>query len=191
MRIAEGAAPPYNDEVNLREARSLYFEENDFGEDGGYSKPTATVYLFGFPVAFPNTEGRKRAVVFHDFHHVLTGYKTNNMGESEISAWELGSGCSSYPFALAINTLGLLLGIFRSPRRILRAFVRGRSTQNVYGRDVESLLAQELDSLRDELGLNAATRTASLWELVVFFGYLSVALFVAASPLLGLVWLFW
>lgn len=174
----------------MREARRIYFEENCFGEDGGYSLPTVTVVVLGLPISIPNTEGRKKAVVFHDLHHVLTGYKTNNMGESEISAWELGSGCASYPFALGINILGLLLGIFQHPKRLFRAFVRGRSSCNLYGRDVEKLLERDVESLREELKLNESQRRGSLWDLILFCGYLSIDLILCVLPILCLIWIF-
>jgi len=33
---------------------------------------------------------------WHDLHHVATGYKTGLIGEAEISAYELRSGCRSF-----------------------------------------------------------------------------------------------
>lgn len=162
--------------MKLAEARQLYFAENDFCEDGGYSKPTATVYLFGLPFPIPNTESRKKAVGYHDMHHVLTGYKTNNLGEAEISAWELGSGCFEYRFAFFINMLGIYLGLFNSPSRVFRAFVRGRSTQNVYGKDTQALLEQEVDVLRRELGLDQAPKPATVSDWLLFMAVLSVSI---------------
>ena len=47
-------------------------------------------------MTFPNTDSRKRAVPLHDLHHILTGYKTDWMGEAEIGAWELRAGCNSF-----------------------------------------------------------------------------------------------
>lgn len=189
-RVAGRKLRFYNDHVKLIDARTQYFRDNDFGEDGGYSKPTATVYLFGKPVAFPNTEGRKKAVVFHDLHHILTGYKTNNLGEAEISAWELGSGCFKNKFAWVINTFGLCLGIFKSPSRVFGAFVRGRHSQNVYGRNAEQLLGQEVAELRDELGLSDAPRKASPTDWILFSAYLGTAFACQLAPLFLLAWLF-
>lgn len=175
--------------MKLIEARRQYFEENGFGEDGGYSKPYATVYLFGQPVSFPNTQGRKKAVVFHDMHHILTGYKTNNLGEAEISAWELGSGCFKNRFAWVINTFGLCLGIFKSPSRVFRAFVRGRSSQNVYGRDAEHLLSRELSELQEEMGLTNAPKKASIGDWLLFSTYLGAAFTIQLAPFVLLAWL--
>lgn len=175
--------------TTLLEARTAYFEANGFGEDGGYSKPTVTVYLFGLPVSFPNTQARKRAVVFHDMHHVVTGYATNNLGEAEIGAWELGSGCTSYRAALVLNTLSLTLGVFKSPARLFRAFVRGRRSQNLYGRDANVLLGRDVDEVRRELGLEASAGPATAADVALFSAYLMISLAAAASPLLLIAWL--
>lgn len=176
--------------MNLGEARTAYFRDNGFGDDGGYSNRWVTVYLFGLPVVFPNSQSRRRAVVYHDLHHILTGYQTNNLGEAEISAWELGSGCSTYWFAIMINTFGLSLGMFKSPSRVFRAFLRGRSVRNLYGRPVEPLLSQDVESVRTELGFHEPIKRTSLADLVWFSVFVSVN--VAAYILigLGLAWVF-
>ncbi len=167
--------------TTLRAARATYFADNGFGDDGGYSKSTVTIYLFGIPVSFPNTEGRKRAVVYHDLHHITTGYATNNLGEAEISAWELGSGCTAYRAALVLNTMGLMLGVFQNPRRVYAAFVRGRRTRNLYGRDVNALLKRPVAEVRTELGLDdpVAPRPG---DARAFAGYLAVSMFAALVP---------
>ena len=174
--------------TTMLEARAAYFEANGFGEDGGYASPTVTVTVFGIPVSFPNTEGRKRAVVFHDMHHVLTGYRTNNLGEAEIGAWELGSGCWSFKAAWVLNTASLWLGVFTNPGRLFRAFVRGRRTENLYGRDARALLPREVDELQRELGLDAAPHPATLTDLLLFTAQLCLTFTAAAVPLALIGW---
>ncbi|PYS76753.1 MAG: hypothetical protein DMF66_12990 [Acidobacteria bacterium] len=61
-------------------------------EDGGYSDAWVKLKLWRMPIWFPNTEGRRRAVRFHDVHHVLTEYPTTWRGEFEIAAWEIATG---------------------------------------------------------------------------------------------------
>ncbi len=175
--------------TTLRDARTAYFEANGFGEDGGYNKATVTVTVLGIPVSIPNTEGRKRAVVFHDMHHLVTGYATTNLGEAEIGAWELGSGCWDVRAAWVLNTGSLVLGVFTNPARLFRAFVRGRQSENLYGRDADALLRRPVDEVRSEMGLDAEPRAASKGDVVAFALHLTISLLAVSLPLLLLAWL--
>ncbi len=175
--------------TTLLEARTAYFEANGFGEDGGYSKATVTVTILGIPLSFPNTEGRKKAVVFHDMHHVLTGYPTSNLGEAEIGAWELGSRCGAYPAAWVLNTLALTMGIVQRPGRVFRAFVRGRHSRNLYGRDANALLGREVGELQAELGLGETAASATAGDVLAFVAHLAVSLLAYAAPLALIAWL--
>jgi hypothetical protein len=78
--------------TTLREARARCFRENGIDEDGGYARKWVKK-LGPVPVLFPNTSGRRAALLPHDLHHVATGYGTTLVGEAEIGAWELASGC--------------------------------------------------------------------------------------------------
>ncbi len=175
--------------TTLLDARAAYFEANGFGEDGGYSKATVTVTVLGIPVTIPNTQGRRRAVVFHDMHHLVTGYATSNLGEAEIGAWELGSGCWDVRAAWLLNTASLVLGVFTNPARLFRAFVRGRQSTNLYGRDADGLLRRPVDEVRREMGLDNEPRPASMSDAAMFGLHLTLSLLSASLPLLIIGWL--
>jgi hypothetical protein len=138
----------YTPDMTMRAARDLYFEVNGFGADGGYADPWVDFKLGPLPLPFPNTAGRVAAVKFHDLHHVLTGYETNATGEFEISAWELGSGCASFPAAWVINHGGLVSGLIAAPRKIFAAYVRGRRSRSLYGETFEPLLDAKVGEMR-------------------------------------------
>src|ERR1043165_4056489 len=78
--------------LTVGEARARLFALGGLGEDGGYGDAWVVLKLWRVPLAFPNTEGRRRAVRFHDLHHVLTEYPTTWRGEFEIAAWEVAGG---------------------------------------------------------------------------------------------------
>ena len=101
----------------LRTALAGYFADNGFGADGGYGDAWVDFSLGPLPFPFPNTEGRKRAVRFHDLHHLITGYPTDTVGELTISAWEIGAGCGDFYAAWVINLSGLGLGALVGGRR--------------------------------------------------------------------------
>src|SRR5690349_9357412 len=91
-------ATNYEPMMSLFEARARYFADNSFGDDGGYSARWVTIFKLGpLSLGFPNTASRIAAVRYHDLHHLVTGYDTDVMGEAEIAAWELASGCERFP----------------------------------------------------------------------------------------------
>lgn len=150
-------APLYDDAMPLRHARAQYFRDNGFGEDGGYDQPWVKVKLGPVPLLIPNTEGRRRAVRLHDLHHIATGYGTSLVGEAEIGAWELATGCANYYAAWLLNAGAAAMGLLLAPRRLRRAFTRGRRSTNLYrvGFD-DRWLDDTVGALRDRLGLTNA-----------------------------------
>jgi hypothetical protein len=159
-----------DDALSVRAGRQLYFERS--GIEPGYDARWVTLRAGGIPVlVLPNTAGRVRAVRFHDLHHVATGYQTTWTGEGEIAAWELASGCGSFLAAWVLNLSALVVGLVISPRRVFRAFVRGRHSQNLYltaGEWSEALLDLRVGELRTKLGLAGAAPRATASDAAVF-----------------------
>lgn len=143
----------YPAHLTMREARAQYFQDNDFGDDGGYGSPWVDFKIGPIPFPFPNTPMRVKAVRYHDLHHVLTGYATDFSGEMEIAAWEVGAGCGRFPVAWQLNLSGLVGGLFSVPHRSFRAFVRGRRSRSLYGRDLGRLLDLTVAAAQRELSV--------------------------------------
>lgn len=122
----------YPDSMTVQDGLQQYFAENNFGPDGGYEKPSVPIKIGPFTMNLPNTEARKRAVKRHDIHHLVTGYETHFLGEAEIAAWELASGCRDYYAAWILNGMALAVGIFMNPLKMLRAYQRGWQSKNLY-----------------------------------------------------------
>lgn len=131
---------------SVRDALAEHLVANGLPPDAGDSDPFAVVRVFYLPYPIPNTRARKRAVRIHDLDHLVSGYKTDRIGELEISAWELASGgCQDYVAAWVLDLAGLLGGLMMAPRRTTRAFLAGRTQQNLYGFAYEELLALTVD----------------------------------------------
>ncbi|MCC6621884.1 MAG: hypothetical protein IT385_11550 [Deltaproteobacteria bacterium] len=144
----------------MREARDRYFHDNGFGPDGGYGEAWVDLAFGPVHLPFPNTPGRVRAVRFHDLHHVVTGYRTDVLGEAEIGAWEIGAGCKRMWAAWALNLGVMGLGVLRAPRRVFAAFVRGRRSETLYGREYEPLLDAPVEAVRADTRVEAADAEA-------------------------------
>jgi hypothetical protein len=174
---------PAPDSQTLLEARGEYFRANGFGADGGYGDAWVDFKLGPVPFPFPNTHGRRRALAYHDLHHILTGYRTDFVGELEISAWEIGSGCGDFWAAWALDVSGLAGGAFLAPRRTFRAFVRGRASQNLYGESVEDLLGTSVADARRATGTDQPAPAAQLGDRVRFAGYVALGALVGTTLL--------
>lgn len=151
-----GAQTTYDPTWTLREARARYFADNRFGDDGGYGASWVTLAKLGpLKLGFPNTAARVKAVRYHDLHHLATGYATDFLGEAEIAAWELASGCKDMRAAWVLNTMALPFGLWRHRDRLETAFARGARSRNLYGEPfTESLLDETLGQVRDRLGVD-------------------------------------
>ena len=159
---AERGAVRFPPELTLGEARARLFASSGFAPDGGYQDAWVKLKLWRIPFAFPNTEGRRRAVRFHDLHHVLTEYRTDWRGEFEIAAWEIAGGIRRYWEAWLLDLLGFACGLLVFPRSVYRAFMRGRRSRNLYFDEWdEKILARRVGEVRARLGLDSTDSEAA------------------------------
>jgi hypothetical protein len=193
----------YDPNMSVLSARTRYFVENQFGEDGGYNDRWVILAKLGpLKLGFPNTAGRIRAVRRHDLHHLVTGYDTDFIGEAEIAAWELGSGCANFRAAWVLNHLALPIGMLRAPARMARAFARGCNSKNLYAEPfTDALLHERLGAMRDRLGVIPAAGASltseqrARFRRTVALGFtgqlLAIAVLVGllAALVLGTIWL--
>jgi hypothetical protein len=163
-----GVLVQYPEDIALREARRIYFDANHFGEDGGYGDKWVDFKLGKIPFPIPNAPSRVRAVRFHDLHHVLTGYDTNTIGEFEISAWEIAAGCKGFVAAWVLNLSGMFAGALVAPRRIVRAFVRGRRSRTLYDEPFEPLLELTVGAARAQYLAHDAEPRATLADIALY-----------------------
>lgn len=175
----------------VREARQQFFLQAGFGDGGNYEDRWVTVKAGPLTVVLPNTASRRRAVQLHDVHHVLTGYETTFAGETEIGAWELGSGLRWHFIGWALDLLAFAAGLFANPRKLFRAFVRGRHSANLfqYRQLPPSVLEEDVDSLRRALHIPEAAPRARLSDVAAFIACAIPALVAGAlflSPIAAL-----
>lgn len=107
---------PYPESLPIRDARDHFLAKNHFRVED-YTAPTYTVKLLGLPLEFPNTKAHQWATPLHDLDHVLTGYRTNWIGEAEIGAWELRAGCQTF-VVFWLDLAGVAIGLFLRPLRV-------------------------------------------------------------------------
>ena len=133
----------------VRAERDRYLTENSLAIDS-YTSPQFPIYVGRRAIYLPNPG----YLPWHDLHHVATGYRTGLVGEAEISAYELRSGCRS--LVIVILCMGaMVMAMFVAPRRVLRAWKVAKRTRNLYRQNVsyDSLLDMTVSELRQMLGI--------------------------------------
>lgn len=142
----------YEDNLSLKEARDQFFKVTGFTA-ASYLEPFNKIKVGPLPLVIPNPSMRQRALPLHDLHHILTGYPTSVRGESQICAWEIGSGgLGRYPIGWPYVLSGIAMGILFWPRETLRAYRRGQQSKNLFEREFsDRLLSRTVGDLRKEL----------------------------------------
>jgi len=161
----------YLDDRSLLEARNLFFCDAKLGADGGYGDRWVRIEAKPIPFYFPNWPARVAAARLHDLHHIAGEYETDWPGEAEIAAWEIASGCARYHAAWILNLGAFSAGLVIAPKRLFRAFLRGRHAKtNLYksGFDQSRVNAITVGILRDQLGLRAALPSAGATDVGLF-----------------------
>lgn len=116
-----------------KELLADFYKEHNLEENGGFADNKVKVEITqGIYFYIPNFPARKKALLKHDMHHLITAYPTTMKGETEISAWEIGSGCGSYWAAWAIDVNGMMMAVLFNIPGIYRAFVRGKRSMSLY-----------------------------------------------------------
>ena len=161
----------------------LFYSAHDLGDDGGQSQSSVRIEVTDKIHFFiPNFDARRKAVLWHDIHHLVTGYSAGTfLGECEISAWEISSGCRKYWAAFLIDTSGVVLGCFLHPRKIIQAYARGRKTLNLYHDIISKDVAMQMSiaDLQHLLHLDHASKetkptSGDLFRLGLFLVFGSV-----------------
>ena len=142
---------------SVRAGRDAYLAENGFTVEAYEAKWTPGS-LFGFRFKVPNTPNHRRAIMWHDLHHVATGFGTDLAGEAEISTWELRRGLTGLDLYVSAIVVGLALsGLVVAPVRTWRAWnAAGKPGANLFAHtlsEYDAILALDVAELRRRLGV--------------------------------------
>lgn len=176
------------------EILNTFYSQYNLGEEGGIKLSYVIIVFFKFlKVYIPNWDNRRKAVLRHDIHHLLTGYKSIMTGEFQIAAWEIGSGCMNYWAAYILNSGGLLLGIPLYFTPTFRAFILGCRTSNLYQIEMDDneLKNMKISDLKIKINLNQSSsyKNPTFQEILKLIGHyllsivLNIMVFIC-SPLL-------
>jgi len=162
-----------NDSQTPRDLLPAFYKQYKLNEDGGQSSSFVRIELTKWlSLYFPNFDARRKAIFKHDVHHMVTGYTSTFKGETEIGAWEIGSGCRHYWAAFVLDIAAIAPGMVINPFGVYKAFVRGRRTKNLYEEIFtdEQVMDMPVAEIRQALLLNNHTgkSTGNLVDFLFF-----------------------
>jgi hypothetical protein len=174
--------------MTTKEALIGFYKYNQLNLNADFESHCVRVYIGCILAPVPNIDARKKYLKFHDLHHIMTSYGIDRIGESEISAWELGSRSCRKPLISIMNLFALSTGFVLKPKRVIDAFYRGCRSKNLYylsnqinETDVENL---NLDEIKvSHLDLNEKIKHKKLRQ-VEFIGYLFFSMIIHISMLI-------
>jgi hypothetical protein len=171
----------------LKQILPQFYATYNLPPDGGFSSSYVQIDLTKkFHVFIPNFDARRKAVIKHDIHHITTGYSAGSMvGEAEIGAWEIASGINGYWAAYVLDIAGAMYGLLISPRKVFKAFARGRRTKNLYLDEFS--IPQSLDMTIAEMQRQLLLDKHSIDTKANFTDYLRFAGFITVGALWSLI----
>jgi hypothetical protein len=176
----------------VRELLPAFYQQYNLDNDGGQKSAYVRIELAkNFALYFPNFNARRKAVLKHDAHHIVTGYTSTFSGETEIGAWEIASGCRQYWVAFALDLHAMMAGLLFNPVGVYKAFIKGRHTRNLYSdlfSDAE-IMDMTLSAIQEKLLLDrypekqkASFSDILLFIMLILFGLVYSMLSILLLP---------
>jgi len=144
--------------MTIEEALNQHFAATGIYAEGStredwYARNAIYLRVGSWKVPFPILR-RAGPIILHDVHHMLTGYPPTWKGEAELAGWEIGSGGCSWHILYWIDRLSfLIVGLVAAPAATARALARGLRGHNLFGRDPEAVLREDVDDVHAYVGV--------------------------------------
>jgi hypothetical protein len=169
-------------EMTTKEALIGFYKFNRLNLTDDFESHCVRVYIGCLLTPVPNIPARKKYIMFHDLHHIMAGYGIDRVGESEISAWELGSRSCRKPIISIMNLFALSTGFILEPKRVIAAFYRGCRSKNLYymadsmtEADVQQLALTDVKQGHLEIRKDIPYLR---WRQIEFIGYMLISLVI-------------
>lgn len=118
--------------MNIHQALHQFYQESGFEPETGDRPAFVDVFVGCLLVPLPNIDTRRKYIQYHDLHHVINGYDASQLGEGEVSAWELGTGSLLHPVLMLMNLIAISTALAISPKRVFKAYLVGCKSKNLY-----------------------------------------------------------
>ncbi|RZJ72860.1 hypothetical protein [Flavobacterium sp.] len=173
--------------MTTKEALIAFYHYNQLNLTDDFESHCVRVYIGCILAPVPNIRARKKYLKFHDLHHIMTEYGIDRVGESEISAWELGSRSCRKPLISVMNLFALSTGFVLKPKRVIAAFYGGCRSKNLYymsdGMSESDIDRIDLEAMKAEHLERAPKIRYKLFRQTEFAGYLFFSMLIHVGML--------
>jgi len=170
--------------MKVDQALKQFYVTSGFEVETGKRPAFVEVFVGCMLIPMPNIETRRKDIKYHDLHHVINGYDATQVGEGEVSAWELGTGSLLHPILMFMNLIAISTALAVSPKRVFSAYLRGCKSRNLYCPKVRKRIDQgdfaDVEALRNEF---VDCRCGDGWVFLkmipfVFYALLSILIHI-------------
>jgi hypothetical protein len=139
----------------------------------------------GIDVYCYNFSWRRKALAFHDLHHVVTDYPCTMRGEMQVATWEYAAGSYSHFFAKLFCLPLVLIGTIFIPKKTFAAYRAGKESRSLYSLKLDSSVTiLPVSDLKSMTKSQDAARSIFI-DLVGFAGLNLASLTLYLLPLLA------
>ena len=179
--------------MTTKEALIGFYNFNKLNLKEDFKSHCVRVYIGCLLTPVPNIKARKKYLKFHDLHHIITNYSIDRIGESEVSAWELGSRSCRKPLILIMNLFALSTGFVLAPKRVWKAYKSGCLSKNTYylvdtknEKEINENNIEKLKSSHFEIKQNIKFKRLRQIEFIfyLFFSFIIHTVMLVAGKLL-------
>jgi hypothetical protein len=146
--------------------------------------------VFGVRFYCYNFEWRRKALAFHDLHHVVTGYPCTMKGEMQVAIWEFAA--DSYPsifaklFCLPLVAMGAVL----IPRKLFAAYRNGIRSKSLFAQQLDSSVMNMPAAALKAITINQRPNRSLPQDLFGYAGLVAISALMYLLPFTILLQLF-
>ncbi len=172
---------------NLKEILKEFYNDNNFGDDGGAYNKIAWFDFKIIKIPLPNPKGRQEILYIHDLHHLLHHKSTTWRDEVFITGWEISTGLGKHYMAWIFSFSAFFIGLFTFPKQLFLGFRKGMHTKGIISLNLtkKELLSLSLDELKFKTKINTTDpNNLNPLLLVRFSMFVSISLIIFLIPIL-------
>lgn len=168
--------------MNVEDSLKLFYEKSGFDIENGDRPAFVDVFVGCLLIPLPNIETRRKYIKYHDLHHVINGYDATQVGEGEVSAWELGTGSLLHPILMFMNLIAISTALAVNPYRVFKAYLIGCRSKNLYcpkvRNKIDSGVYQDIEELKNGFVNCRCSDGRLILKAVPFIIYALLSIFI-------------